>query len=155
MSEPRYEIPPRRRPEGDAGYLEVMTQAVFQAGFNWQVIRQKWPNFQQAFAGFAVDRVAGFTELDVERLLGDRGIVRHGRKVEATIANARTCQQLIRLHGSFYAYLRTLDGLSYEEREKRLSKQFKYMGPMGVYFFLWSVDEPVPEYEEWRAQRSL
>ena len=51
-------IPPREVPENDAGYFEKITQAVFQAGFSWQVIRQKWPNFQKAFAGFDVDKVA-------------------------------------------------------------------------------------------------
>jgi len=47
-----YEVPPREVPENDAGYLEKITQAVFQAGFSWQVIRSKWPNFQKAFADF-------------------------------------------------------------------------------------------------------
>ncbi|MCA9873697.1 MAG: DNA-3-methyladenine glycosylase I [Anaerolineales bacterium] len=146
-------IPPRAVPEDDAGYLEKITQAVFQAGFSWQVIRQKWPNFQAAFAGFDVDKVAAFTEEDVERLLEDKGIVRNGRKIEASIHNARVCQDLIRQHGSFYNYLRSLDGQAYNERAKKFSRQFKFMGPMGAYFFFWSVGEDVPEYHTWRAEQ--
>ncbi|MCB8982462.1 MAG: DNA-3-methyladenine glycosylase I [Ardenticatenaceae bacterium] len=146
-------IPPRAVPEDDAGYLEKITQAVFQAGFSWQVIRQKWPNFQAAFAGFDVDKVAAFTEEDVERLLEDKGIVRNGRKIEASIHNARVCQDLIRQHGSFYNYLRSLDGQAYNERVKKFSRQFKFMGPMGAYFFFWSVGEDVPEYHTWRAEQ--
>ena len=42
-----------------------------------------------AFAGFDPDAVARFDERDVERLLGDAGIVRHRGKIEAAIANAR------------------------------------------------------------------
>ena len=148
---PNYEIPPRHVPENDAGYFEKIAQAVFQAGFSWQVIRQKWPNFQRAFDGFNVDQVATFTDADVERMLEDKGIVRNGRKIEATIANARTCQNLIREYGSFAAYLRSMDGQDYYTRARAFSKQFKFMGPMGTYFFFYSVGEEVPPYDEWRA----
>jgi hypothetical protein len=58
---------------------------------------------------------------------------------------------LIGEHGSFYNYLQTLAGQEYSKREKALCKQFKFMGPMGAYFFNWSVGEDVPEYHEWRA----
>jgi DNA-3-methyladenine glycosylase I len=154
VREPRNPIiPPRVVPENDAGYLEKITQAVFQAGFSWDVIRQKWPNFQAAFAGFDVNKVAAFDERDLERLVEDKGIVRNGRKIEATIHNARTCQNLIREHGSFPNWLRTMDDLDYNAREKKFCKQFKFMGPMGAYFFFWSVGEEVPPYEEWRAKQ--
>lgn len=151
--ESNYEVPPRAVPKNDAGYFEKITQAVFQSGFSWQVIRKKWPNFQAAFAAFDVASVASFTDEDVERLLEDKGIVRNGRKIEATIKNARICQELITIHGSFEAYLRSLDGLDYNARSKKFSKKFKFMGPMGAYFFFWSVGEEVPEYHEWRAQQ--
>jgi len=148
-----YEIPPRAVPENDAGYFEKITQAVFQAGFSWQVIRNKWPGFQRAFANFDIDAVAAFTAEDVERLLEDKGIVRNGRKIEATISNAHICQELVGEYGSFAAYLRSMDGQPYAKREKTLCKQFKFMGPMGAYFFHWSVGEDVPEYHEWQASR--
>jgi 3-methyladenine DNA glycosylase Tag len=150
---PSYEVPHRAVPADDSGYFEKITQAVFQAGFSWAVIRNKWPNFRQALAGFEIDKVAAFTEEDIERLLENKGIVRNGRKIEATVGNARVCQQLIADHGSFQGYLRTLDGLDYETRAKKLIKQFKFMGAMGAYFFFYSVGEDVPEYEEWRAQQ--
>ena len=143
-----HEIPAQVRPANDSGYLEQMTRAVFQAGFSWQVIRDKWPDFVRAFHGFDVEAVAGYDEGDVERLLGDAGIVRNGRKIVATMENARTIQRLAQSHGSFYNYLRSLDGLPYAERRARLSKQFRNLGPTGVFTFLWSVDEPVPEWEE-------
>lgn len=148
-----YEIPPRAVPENDAGYLEKITQAVFQSGFSWQVIRQKWSGFQRAFADFDVNTVAAFTDEDVERLVEDKGIVRNGRKIAATIQNARICQGLIAEHGSLHAYLRSMDGQPYAQREKALCKKFKFMGPMGAYFFYWSVGEEVPEYHEWRASQ--
>jgi len=148
-----YEIPPRAVPDGDAGYFEKITQAVFQAGFSWRVIRNKWPNFQRAFAGFDVDKVASLTDEDLERLVEDKGIVRNGRKIAATIHNAQICQKLIREHGSFKNWLRTMDDLDYWARARKFSKQFKFMGEMGAYFFFWSVGEDVPPYEEWQEAR--
>ena len=84
---------------------------------------------------------------DVDRLLADKGIVRNGRKIEAVIANAQTMARLIREHGSFHAYLRTLDGLPYEKRRKALEKQFKWLGRTGVFVFLYQVAEDVPDWE--------
>lgn len=155
MAEYQYEIPEREIPAQDAGYLEKVTQAVFQAGFSWQVIRAKWPNFQKAFAQFEIDKVAAMTEEDVERLLEDRGIVRNGRKIEATVHNARVCQELIQEYGSLNAYLESFRHLSYDERAKQLTTRFKFMGPMGAYFFFYSVGESVPDYHDWRAQMSM
>ena len=61
----------------------------FQSGLAWITILRKREAFRAAFAGFDPERVARFDERDVERLLGDAGIVRHRGKIEATIANAR------------------------------------------------------------------
>jgi 3-methyladenine DNA glycosylase Tag len=141
-------IPPRKKPDGDDGYFSVLTQAVFQAGFSWKVVKDKWPNFQQAFDNFSVDKVARYDDHDLERLLDDEGIVRNGQKIQATIDNAQTMRDLIAEHGSFHAYLRSLDDLTYEERSKTLSKRFKWLGRTGVFFFLWSVEEEVPAWEE-------
>jgi DNA-3-methyladenine glycosylase I len=143
-----FEIPPRKRPADDNGYLEELTKAIFQAGFSWRVIRDKWSNFQKAFDRFDVAIVAGYGEPDIERLASDEGIVRNRRKIEATIHNARLMWDLSQEHGSFYAYLRSLDGLEYAGRRKELSQRFKNLGPTGVFTFLWCVDEPVPAWED-------
>jgi DNA-3-methyladenine glycosylase I len=143
-----YEIPPRKKPADDKGYLEELTKAIFQAGFSWRVIRDKWPNFQKAFDGFEVTTVAGYGEPDAERLMADAGIVRNRRKIEATIHNARVMLDLIQEHGSFHGYLRSLDDLDYPGRRKELSRRFKNLGPTGVFTFLWCVDEEVPPWED-------
>lgn len=154
MPEPtEHQAPPRAVPENDAGYLEKITQAVFQAGFSWKVIENKWPNFRKAFADFDIEAVAAFTDEDLERLVEDKGIVRNGRKIAATIHNAQVCQELIREYGSFPGYLRSMDNLDYWTRAKKFIKQFKFMGDMGAYFFFWSVGEDVPEYEVWMAEK--
>ena len=143
-----HEIPHRAKPDTDDGYLEQLTRAVFQSGFSWAVIRDKWPDFVQAFDGFSVDAVADYSDCDLERLLNNPGIVRNGRKIVATIENARTFQHLAETHGSFYNYLRSLDGLPYSEKRQVLIKHFRNLGPTGVFVFLWRVDEMVPSWEE-------
>lgn len=145
---PEYEIPPRQKPKHDSGYLEQMTKAIFQAGFSWRVVNQKWPSFQQAFDSFDVDRVAAYDDRDVDRLLADEGIVRNGRKIAATIENAKQLQGLSAKHGSVHGYLRSMDSWSYAERRTELSKRFKGLGPTGVFTFLWSVDEEVPNWDD-------
>lgn len=144
----RFVIPPRERPADDNGYFEILTQAVFQAGFSWQVVRNKWPDFQRAFDRFDMDRVAAYDAQDVERLMADESIVRNGRKIEATIANARTMQEICAEHGSFYDYLRSLDGQTYRKRSAELARQFKWLGRTGAFFFLFCVDEDVPEWAD-------
>ncbi|MBI4282996.1 MAG: DNA-3-methyladenine glycosylase I [Chloroflexi bacterium] len=142
------EIPPRIKPQNDNGYFEEMTKAVFRAGFSWQVVREKWPNFQKAFEGFDINKVASYGYEDIDRLLHTSEIVRNGRKIVATIENARIFQSLAVEHGSFEKYLRSLDGLSYARKRKALARQFKNFGPTGVFVFLYSVNEDVPSWND-------
>ena len=69
--------------------LERLCLEAFQSGLAWITILRKRENFRAAFAGFDPQAVARFGEADVERLMGDAGIVRNRAKIEATIANAR------------------------------------------------------------------
>jgi 3-methyladenine DNA glycosylase Tag len=144
---PKGQPPPQKKPESDAGYLEEITKSVFRAGFSWQVIENKWPNFQRAFADFDLDTIAAFDEDDLERLLTDTGIVRNGRKIEATVKNARAMQTLRELHGSFHSFLRSMDSWDYAKKSKELQKQFSHLGKTGTFTFLWCVAEPVPDWE--------
>ncbi|WP_442811720.1 MULTISPECIES: DNA-3-methyladenine glycosylase I [unclassified Streptosporangium] len=74
---------------GDDRVFERITLEAFQSGLSWITILRKRENFRAAFAGFSISAVAAFDERDVDRLLGDAGIVRNRAKIEATIANAR------------------------------------------------------------------
>lgn len=89
----------------DDRYLSEMAKNVFSAGFSWKVIRQKWPGFEAAFDGFQPNRVAFYSDEDVDRLLSDKAIVRNGQKITATIANARMIVEIAKTHGSFGAFL--------------------------------------------------
>jgi DNA-3-methyladenine glycosylase I len=73
----------------ERGLYERLCLEGFQSGLSWLTILRKRPAFRAAFADFEPEAVAEFGPRDVERLLGDAGIVRHRGKIEAAIANAR------------------------------------------------------------------
>src|SRR5690606_30693516 len=80
---------------GDRELFERLSLEGFQAGLSWITILRRRPTFRAAFRGFDIDAVAGFGDGDVERLLGDTGIIRNRAKIEATISNARVTQRLV------------------------------------------------------------
>lgn len=73
----------------DVRLYEKLCLEGFQSGLSWLTILRKRPAFRTAFAGFDPAQVARFDDGDVQRLLGDAGIVRHRGKIDATVANAR------------------------------------------------------------------
>jgi DNA-3-methyladenine glycosylase I len=79
---------------GDDALFERMCLEAFQSGLSWITILRKRPAFRAAFAGFAIDAVAEFTDDDEARLMADAGIVRNRAKITAAIRNARVAQQL-------------------------------------------------------------
>jgi len=83
-----------RKPPDDSAYFENLTRCIFQAGLSWRTVADKWPNFKMAFDGFDVDKVASYAEKDVERFMGDKGIVRNRRKIMATIDNAKEFRRI-------------------------------------------------------------
>ena len=77
----------------------------FQSGLSWLTVLRKRDRFREVFAGFDFERVAGFDERDVERLLGDAGIIRHRGKIEATINNAQRACELVDTEGSLVDWI--------------------------------------------------
>ena len=88
----------------DDRWLAAMTKSVFQAGFVWRVIENKWPGFEEAFDGFDPHRIAFYADEDIERLAGDTRIVRNGAKILAARDNARFVCDLAREYGSAGAF---------------------------------------------------
>ncbi len=133
-----------RRPTKDREYFENMTRCIFQAGLNWQLVADKWPNFTEAFDGFDVDKVAAYGPNDVAKLRGDKGIIRNRQKIEATILNAEEFKRIAAEHGSFQKWLDSMDkGNNYDYVVKRLKSSFKRVGTGTAHIFLWSVGEPI------------
>ncbi|MEQ8718363.1 MAG: DNA-3-methyladenine glycosylase I [Acidimicrobiales bacterium] len=89
----------------DRRLFEKICLEGFQAGLAWITILRKRDRFREVFEHFDPAAVARFGESDVERLLGDAGIIRHRGKIEATISNAARALEAIDEFGSLAAHL--------------------------------------------------
>lgn len=139
-------------PVGDDHRLfEKLCLEGFQAGLSWRTILVKRENFRAVFHDFDFDKVARFTQRDVNRLLKDEGIVRHRGKIEAVINNAKRAKELVKQEGSLAAFF-----WSYEPDIKNLAKPqtvstspesitlskdlkklgWKFVGPTTAYAFM-------------------
>jgi len=93
-------------PNHDDGRLfEMFVLEGAQAGLSWSTILHRREHYRRAFDGFDPVKVAAYTEKDVERLLGEPGIIRNRRKIESAINNARMLLEVQREFGSFDAYV--------------------------------------------------
>lgn len=135
----------------DTRLFEKLCLESFQSGLSWRTILAKRENFRTAFQGFDFRKVAEFDEADVERLLGDEGIVRHRGKIEAVINNARKACEVADAEGSLASYLWRFepDPCELEEPQtastsltsvalsKDLKKRgWKFVGPTTVFAFM-------------------
>ena len=142
----------------DAFLFEHLSLEAFQAGLSWWIVLRKREAFRAAFAGWDLARIASFGPDDVARLMGDAGIVRNRRKIEAVIANAGRALDIQSRHGSLAALLwrhapavnptRALaapgDIPTQTPESTALSKALKregwrFAGPTGVYAFMQAV----------------
>jgi DNA-3-methyladenine glycosylase I len=129
----------------------------FQAGLSWLTILNKREAFRSAFANFDAEQVARFDAADVQRLLGDAGIVRHAGKIASAINNAGRVLELRREFGSLAAYawrlepdaasrpehitLEAVRALPHSPASAALSKDLKkrgwtFVGPTTMYAFM-------------------
>jgi DNA-3-methyladenine glycosylase I len=134
----------------ERGLYERLCLEGFQSGLSWLTILRKREVFRSAFAGFDPERVALFGDRDVERLLGDAGIVRHRGKIEAAIANARATLGLREtgppLEELMWQYRDQANG---DELSRRLkAAAFRFVGPTTVYSSMEAcgiVNDHIPE----------
>ena len=143
------------RPEhDDAKLAEMLLLEGFQAGLSWAVILNKRENFREAFAGFDPVKIAAFGERDVNRLMGNSGIVRNRRKIEAAVRNMRVFLDIQAEFGSFDRYLLSFapdapvmggtemlcsSPLSDALSADLIRRGMRFMGSVTVYSFLQAV----------------
>ena len=143
-------------PERDPRALwEKLMLDGFQAGLAWITVLRKRDVFRAAFKDFDPDKVAKFEERDIERLLGDAGIIRSRAKIESTIAGARIFCEMRDSGEDFTDFCWSFtdgevlrgDGVDLpaktplsEEVSKELKKRgFKFVGPTIVYAWMQAV----------------
>lgn len=139
----------------DRKQFEYLMLEVMQCGLNWNMMIQKREIFRECFDNFDFDKIASYTESDVERVMKTEGMIRSERKIRAVISNAKCFQKIREEFGTFSNYLwnyskgKTIlyaghqkgkipakNGLS-DKISKALKKRgFKYLGSVTVYSHL-------------------
>ena len=89
----------------DRVMFEHLMMEAMQCGLSWSLMLKKREIFCACFDGFDYDKIAAYTEADVERILNYDGMIRSRRKIEAVIGNARCFQKIRQEHGSFCDWL--------------------------------------------------
>ncbi len=138
--------PEQITPQSLNDYLEIMSKSVFQSGMSWKVVEAKWPDTREAFHNFDIETVANFHEKNIDDLTNDKRVIRHYRKLSAIVFNAKKILELDKAHGSFQKYLCSHN--DFDATLKAVRKDFKYMGPSGIYVFLYVIGEDVIPHEE-------
>jgi DNA-3-methyladenine glycosylase I len=144
----------------DVRLFEKLCLEGFQAGLSWITVLRKRDRYRTVFEGFEPERVARFSDADVERLLQDPGIIRHRGKILAAINNAQRCLELIERHGSLDAFIwsfepspadrplvcdhASLTSFTTSGASQALSKElkrqgWKFVGPTTMYAFMQSM----------------
>jgi DNA-3-methyladenine glycosylase I len=120
----------------EARLFERLVLEINQAGLSWETILKRQEGFRQAYHGFDVERVAAYTDEDVDRLLSDVGIIRNRLKVNAAIENARRLRRLRETYGSFADWLDRQHPRPRDEWVKVFRKTFVFTGGEIVNEFL-------------------
>jgi len=139
----------------DRKLFEFLVLDAAQAGLSWKTVLKKRENYRKAFRQFDPEKVARFRARDIERLLGDSGIIRNRLKIESAVANAKAMIEVQKGFGSFDSYIWGFTGgktirnswkkpeeLPAESEESRaMSKDmkkrgFRFCGPVICYAFM-------------------
>ena len=140
----------------DRRLFEKICLEGFQAGLSWLTILRKREAFRRGFAAFDFEQMARFRARDVERLLEDKGIVRHQGKIESAIHNAARALELRAEFGSLDRYFWSFAGRTAKELSRDLkARGWTFVGPTTVYAFMQAmglVDDHEPGC--WRRGRA-
>lgn len=90
---------------GDDRYLSEMTRCIFQAGFVWRVVNQKWDDFEEVFFGFPPEKIVMLGPEQLERFGQNKRIIRNMQKIVAVQHNARFILDVAKEHGSFGKFI--------------------------------------------------
>ncbi len=142
----------------DKTLFEFLVLEGAQAGLSWETVLNKRENYRKAFHDFEPARIARYDKKDVQRLLGDSGIIRNRLKIQATIANAKQSLVASKEFGSFDNYVwRFVGGKPIRHRFKSLGqipatttesdamskdlrqREFRFVGPTICYAFMQAV----------------
>ena len=89
----------------DSVFLAEMSKKIFQSGFVWRVVENKWPGFEEVMWGFEPQKLALASDEQIEKMAQDTRIIRNLTKVKAVRENAYFIKTVAKKHGSFGAFI--------------------------------------------------
>lgn len=126
-----------------------------QAGLSWLQVLKKRERYRQVFHRFDPHKVARMEEQDIEKLMRERGLIRHRLKLNAIVLNAQAYLQMQQQGEDFaqflWSFVSGAPQLNYpatsaeipthtevsEALSKALRKRgFKFVGPIICYAFM-------------------
>ena len=158
--------------DDDRHHFEHLMLEVMQCGLSWDLVINRREILRQCFSDFDYEKIAGYTEADIERIMTTPGMIRSLRKISAIISNAQVYIEFREQHGSFADYLwqhsdgkiivydrhpdgyiPASNGLSSNISAELKQAGFKFVGPITIYSHLQSVglihdhDKNCPRYK--------
>ena len=73
----------------DQKLFEYLLLESMQAGLSWALILRKRETLRGCFANFSPEKVAAFTEEDIERIMHTENMIKSERKIRAMVQNAK------------------------------------------------------------------
>ncbi|MEC4725885.1 DNA-3-methyladenine glycosylase I [Shewanella sp. D64] len=89
----------------DAELLSEMSKKVFQSGFVWRIVDNKWPAYQEAFFNFDPSKVLMLSHEQLQERASDPNLIRHMKKTMAIYDNALMTHDIALEHGSLAEYI--------------------------------------------------
>lgn len=115
-------------PKTDDRWLSEFSKRIFQAGFNWSVVENKWEGFETAFWNFNPGKCSQIDMDDLERLTSDKAIVRNPVKIKTVVCNAEMILGMAAQAGSADAFIRDWPSEDYFGLLTYLQKQGSHLG---------------------------
>lgn len=134
LPQPAADAELRRIP--DKQWLSGMSKSVFQAGFVWRVVEQKWADFERVFAEFDLHQAAYLSDEAIEAMLTDSTIIRHHQKLLSVRENAAFLLQIAEEHGSAGSFFTAFSSSAYVDLLDVLKKRASRMGGTSAQYFL-------------------
>ena len=121
---------------GDDRWLSAIARSVFQAGFNWKVVENKWPDIEAAYNGFDPRAIAMQSDDDLDVLVKDPRVIRQWKKLKAIRSNAHYLVELADEHGTAARFFAGVPSTEYVQLLADMKKRGAYLGGTSAQYFL-------------------
>ncbi len=128
--------PDELRATPDDRYLSLMSLRIFRAGLKHSVVDDKWGAFEEVFGGFEPRSVVAMSDEELDRLLRDTRLIRHGGKMRAVRDNAAAMLKIAEEQGGMGAYLADWPRDDVVGLWDDLGRRFSQLGGKSAPYFL-------------------